>query len=126
MSSNPIHFESKTKNPNIPTVYDISVADVNHNKAHVRLIDVRRPDEWVGELGHIREAELMTLDTLPLKINDLNKNEVIVFVCRSGGRSAQATAFAQQNGFQNVYNMAGGMLAWNEANFETVEKNGES
>ncbi len=123
MGSNQIQFTTQTQNPNIPAVVDISIQDVKNNKTKVRLIDVRRPDEWSGEFGHIAEAELMTLDTLPQKISDLNKDETIVFICRSGGRSAQATAFAKIQGFQNVFNMAGGMIAWNQANFEVVEQN---
>ncbi|MEK6554880.1 MAG: rhodanese-like domain-containing protein [Bdellovibrionota bacterium] len=123
MGSNPIQFTTQTQNPSIPSVTDISVQDVVNNKTKARLIDVRRPDEWTGELGHIAEAELMTLDTLPQKINDLNKDETIIFICRSGARSAQATAFAKQQGFKEVYNMAGGMLAWNQANLEVVEQN---
>lgn len=123
MSSNPIQFTTQTQNPNIPSVTDITIQDVLSNKEKVRLIDVRRPDEWTGEFGHIAEAELMTLDTLPQKISDLNKDETIVFICRSGGRSAQATAFAKQQGFQSVFNMAGGMIAWNQANFKVVEQN---
>lgn len=104
-------------------IQDIDPAELRSKKTQVRIIDVRRPDEWTGELGHIAEASLITLDTLPQRIGELDKNDTIVFVCKSGGRSAQATAFAKQNGFNSVYNMAGGMLAWNENNFEVSERN---
>lgn len=116
-------FSTAKQNPNIPIVEDIEPSELRDKKSFVKIIDVRRPDEWAAELGHIEEASLMTLDTLPQRIGELDKNDTIVFVCRSGGRSAQATAFAKQNGFSNVYNMAGGMLAWNERNFEVSERN---
>lgn len=116
-------FSTAKQNPNIPIVEDIEPSELRDKKTSVKIIDVRRPDEWTGELGHIAEASLMTLDTLPQRISELDKNETVVFVCRSGGRSAQATAFAKQNGFNSVYNMAGGMLAWNERNFEVSERN---
>ena len=119
-----LQLKSKTPNPNIPGVIDVSIEEVYELKNNLYLIDVRRPDEWVGEFGHIDCAELLTLDLLPQKISELPKDKVIVFVCRSGARSANATAFALENGFSEVYNMKGGMLAWTANNFESVEKNG--
>jgi len=44
-----------------------------------------------------------------------DRNKEIVFVCRSGGRSGQATELALQMGFNKVANMTGGMIAWNLA-----------
>jgi rhodanese-related sulfurtransferase len=115
-------FKSKSANPNIPGVDDITPDELREKKSQVRIIDVRRPDEWVGEFGHIQEAELITLNHLPNSIENLPKDQTIVFVCKSGGRSAQATAFAKENGYTSVYNMRGGMIAWTEKNFETVER----
>lgn len=125
MAPNYTEFTSKTANPNFPDVFDISPAELREKKSQVRIIDVRRPDEWVGEFGHIAEAELITLDTLPDHIDDLPKDKTIVFVCRSGNRSAQATAFARHNGFDSVYNMQGGMIAWTQNNFEVVDRDSE-
>jgi rhodanese-related sulfurtransferase len=125
MSTNKsIPFKSKTPNPDLPVVFDISSDELNQHRADVRIIDVRRPDEWVGEYGHIAEAELITLNTLPNRIHELNKDEIVVFVCRSGSRSAQAAAFAMENGIQNAYNMKGGMIDWTNKRFTAVEKNG--
>lgn len=79
------------------------------------LIDVRRPEEYVGELGHIKGTKLVTLGPdLENFIANTNKEEVIIFICRSGARSANATLLARGQGFQNVYNMQGGMLGWNQ------------
>lgn len=78
-------------------------------------IDVRRPDEFVGELGHVAGARLATLGPeLMTYLGSLDKKSQIVFICRSGGRSGQATALARQMGFEQVANMTGGMLRWNE------------
>ena len=116
-------FENKSPNPMIAGVLDVTATEVNEQKGHVRLIDVRQPPEWSGELGHIPEAELITLDTLPDRIEELPKDQTLVIVCRSGNRSAQATSFLKNNGFEEVYNMAGGMIAWNEEGYETADKN---
>jgi hydroxyacylglutathione hydrolase len=118
-----IHFESKTENPNFEGVYDILPQELNEilkNKSNdVKLIDVRQPDEYVGELGHVPGAELMVLDTLPEKLGSLSKNKTLIFICRSGNRSARATAFALANGFHSVFNLQGGMLLWNELKLST-------
>jgi len=83
-----------------------------------KIIDVRRPDEFVGELGHIDGAVLATLETdLTPYLEKLSKDENYVFVCRSGGRSGVACQLAASVGFQNIFNMQGGMIAWNEKRF---------
>lgn len=75
-----------------------------------RVIDVRQPNEIAQ--GTVPRAEAVPLHTLPLKLNELDPQETLVFVCRSGARSAQACMFLQQQGFHNVYNLRGGMLGW--------------
>ena len=67
-------------------------------------------------------AELIVLDTIPQRIGEIERDKPVIFICRSGNRSAQASSFAQENGFTNVYNMRGGMLLWNEKNFEVEGK----
>ncbi|UFJ40907.1 rhodanese-like domain-containing protein [Brevibacillus humidisoli] len=76
----------------------------------LQIIDVREPHEW--EEGHIPQATLIPLATLPVRLEELDKETPIVMVCRSGARSWNATAYVQQFGYQ-AENMAGGMLAWN-------------
>lgn len=112
-------FETKLQNPSYPQVCDISAAELNGKKEQVCIVDVRQADEFSGELGHIPDAKLIPLNILPEQIEELPKNQTIVFVCRSGGRSARATAFALQSGIDDVYNLKGGMLHWNELQFET-------
>jgi len=79
------------------------------------LIDVRRIDEYTGELGHIEKAKLFTLGPdLEQFLNTADKNLPILFICRSGARSAGATMRAMELGFKEVYNMEGGMIFWND------------
>ena len=75
-----------------------------------RIIDVRSPQEIAG--GAIPGALSMPLTTVPLRLNELDRGQPLVFVCRSGNRSAQACMFLQQQGFDNVINLRGGMTAW--------------
>ncbi len=79
----------------------------------MKIIDVRRPDEFTGELGHIPEADLMCLqDNFEQQISKLDKKAPHLFVCRSGGRSARAARIALGHGFTTIYNMEGGMLEY--------------
>ena len=78
------------------------------------MIDVRELHEW--EQDHVEGVEKISLGTLPAKLADMEawKDKEVVMICRSGGRSGRATAFLAQQGFQNVRNLTGGMLAWKE------------
>ena len=80
------------------------------------IIDVRQPQEFNDELGHIQGAQLMTLGPdLEKGLKSLKPNGNYLFVCRSGGRSSKATHQAMMQGFAQVTNMQGGMLAWRDA-----------
>lgn len=114
MANNFTQFESKEENLHFDRVFDIDPRELAKKREQVCLIDVRQPDEFSGELGHIPGAQLIVLDTLPERLHQIPKDQTVVFVCKSGGRSARATAFALQSGFSEVYNLKGGMLLWND------------
>ena len=75
----------------------------------VNLIDVREVDEV--DSGHIPGIVNIPLGLLEFRMHELDKNQHYYLVCRSGGRSGQATMFLESQGF-NVTNMTGGMLDW--------------
>ena len=81
----------------------------------MRIVDVRDPREFTGELGHLPGAELVPLQTLASAASRWPRGEPLVLVCRSGRRSAQAARALSAAGFRCVMNMVGGMLAWSEA-----------
>jgi rhodanese-related sulfurtransferase len=83
--------------------------------SRVRLVDVREPGEFTGELGHIRGAELIPLATVVEHARGWSPDEEVVLVCRSGNRSGRACAELAKLGHRKLMNMAGGMLAWNAA-----------
>ena len=98
----------------IPTLNPQDISSLSDFK----IIDVRSNEEFTGELGHIENAKLVTLGPeLEEFLNSSDKHRPLIFVCRSGGRSAQATKIALQAGFDEVYNMAGGMMQWNALGF---------
>jgi methyl-accepting chemotaxis protein/rhodanese-related sulfurtransferase len=78
------------------------------------IIDVRRPEEYNDNLGHIPKSRLSTLQTdFKSDVKKLDKNKSYLFVCRSGGRSTKAAQMAINHGITQVFNFDGGMLAWN-------------
>jgi rhodanese-related sulfurtransferase len=79
----------------------------------VRLVDVRTDAEIAQ--GKIPQGEPLPLHLLPLHMEGMDRNATTIFYCRSGGRSAQAAAFVAANGFTDVYNLQGGIIAWANA-----------
>ncbi len=105
------------------TVEDLFNHTEDIQSKKIRLIDVRRPDEYNAELGHIAGAELITLGPdLTAFLEKGDRTEEIVFVCRSGGRSGAATAESVRAGYKFSVNMLGGMLRWNEKKLPVVRK----
>lgn len=94
---------------------DVDPVRVDAARGKTRIVDVREPDEFTGELGHIEEAELVPLGAVELEAQKWDREREIVLVCRSGNRSGRAAAALSAMGFRRVMNMVGGMLAWNDA-----------
>ncbi len=90
------------------------------DRAGIQLIDVRQPEEWTAELGHIADASLLPLADLLLggPPPGTDPARPVVLVCRSGKRSARAAAALAFFGFPRVYNLAGGMIAWNQTGLD--------
>ncbi|MEO8059645.1 MAG: MBL fold metallo-hydrolase [Burkholderiales bacterium] len=84
----------------------------SHQAPDIQIIDVREPQEFTDALGHIRGARLLPLSELSTRIGEIDRDRPVVAVCRSGARSAQATLMLQQAGFEDIANLAGGMLRW--------------
>jgi len=86
---------------------------INHKNALV--LDVREEAEF--STGHIRGAKLITLLKLKDRVGELERyrDQPIVVVCRSGNRSATASALLGNREFRQVYSLAGGMMAWQKA-----------
>lgn len=78
----------------------------------VWVLDVRESVELAGELGHIRGSKHIPLDQLRSRLEELPKDRPIVVVCRSGGRSGQASMILESAGFDEVANLRDGMLRW--------------
>jgi rhodanese-related sulfurtransferase len=78
----------------------------------IQLIDVRQLHEH--EAGRISGSRLIELAALPAQADEIDRDQPVVFYCRSGARSAMATAAFTQAGY-DAHNMAGGLLDWEAA-----------
>ena len=94
--------------------WDISVEDLKKLRdegADFQLIDVREQREY--DICHL-DGELIPLGTIAQKLPELDPSAHIVVHCRSGVRSAKAVQALRGAGFENVWNVQGGILAWIE------------
>ena len=102
--------EEKPVNQN--GVPEISVEELKKKldaREDVFVLDVREPHEY--QICNIN-GHLIPLNDLPKRVGELDRDKETVVHCRSGVRSARAVGFLRQAGFQNVTNLAGGILAW--------------
>ena len=76
------------------------------------LLDVREPEEFAAY--RIEGSTLIPMRSIPARLHELDRRADIVMVCRSGARSYHAGMFLKQNGFERVYNLAGGVIAWSQ------------
>ncbi len=95
----------------VPDVADLSPAEVagRLSAPGLQLIDVREPEEW--EAGRIAGARLLPLGELAAAAESIDRAMPVVFVCRSGTRSAMASEAFAAAGY-DAHNLDGGLQAW--------------
>ncbi|GJM42693.1 MAG: hypothetical protein DHS20C20_29750 [Ardenticatenaceae bacterium] len=98
---------------NVQTVADIKDQD------GVIVLDVR--EQWEYDEGHIPGVTLIPMDEVADRLAEIPTDKEVIVTCRSGNRSGQITDFLRQQGYDNVHNMEGGILAWESAGYD-VEK----
>lgn len=74
------------------------------------LLDVREPQEYAA--GHVPGSTLIPLGQLANRIAELPRDRPILVICQSGSRSGLATQLLQRQGFGDVSNIQGGIMAW--------------
>lgn len=109
------------------TLHDISVKDVQACQDQYILVDVREPHELLGPEGFVKSSLLFPLGPSLIQFFEkADPSKAYVFICRSGVRSRKACEIAILYGFSCVYNMKGGMVAWqgNKKNLTQTRING--
>jgi sulfur-carrier protein adenylyltransferase/sulfurtransferase len=78
------------------------------------IVDVREPYEWeIGNLGEFG-ARLIPMAELGERLDEIARDAEIVLQCRSGSRSGRALEFLRTQGYEKLYNLKGGILAWSD------------
>lgn len=74
------------------------------------LMDVREP--WEFEHCRIEGAVLVPMQTIPERKSEFDSGSEIVLICHHGARSQQVALYLERNGFERLYNLAGGVASW--------------
>lgn len=80
------------------------------NRTPPLLLDVREP--WETQICGIEPSERMPMQTLTSRLHELDPAQPVVCVCHHGGRSLHVAHFLSRQGFEDVYNLTGGVDAW--------------
>lgn len=104
---------------NLPAEVDVNTTAAVQDNPDVMLIDVR--EQWEYDEGHIPGITHIPMGEVASRLDDIPKDKTVILSCRSGNRSGQVTDFLRENGYDNVHNMSGGIVAWEQAGLE-VEK----
>jgi len=97
------------------------VSEMLAENSDIVLIDVRTPEEF--QEGHLDGAQLINFydANFQADVEKLDTAKKYVVYCRSGGRSSKSVSAMKKMGFEDVYNMSGGVLAWQRADLELVK-----
>ena len=95
------------------TVTAQQVAALQESNADVLVLDVRELSEY--EAGHIPGVTLMPVGEVASRLNEIPEDKPVIVTCRSGNRSGQVANFPREQGYENIHNMQGGILAWEAA-----------
>lgn len=92
------------------------------NREDAIVLDVRENKEYQG--GHILNSIHIPQSALAKRVTELEKykSRPIIVGCRSGHRSAHACGLLKKQGFETVYNLSGGVMAWQSANLPLTRK----
>jgi rhodanese-related sulfurtransferase len=94
---------------NIPEITPAEFVARRDRGEAMTLLDVR--ETWELDVASVPGIVHIPMGEVAQRVNELNRNEEVVVLCRSGRRSLEVARFLQQNGFKAV-NLAGGILAW--------------
>lgn len=110
-----------TEQPGKANFPNISVQEAKAmvDSGDVFILDVRTQEEY--DAGHISGSTLIPVEVIGTRLNEIPKDRKILVYCRSGRRSIEASKILVNNGFEEIYNMNGGIDDWIRSGFEVVK-----
>ena len=102
-------------------VIDVAKYEKKITEPNIQLIDVRTSEEFSE--GHIENAVNIdvTADDFDAKVASLDKEKPVMVYCKSGGRSAKASARLKELVFKTITDLEGGITNWKSENKPTVK-----
>ena len=99
----------------------ITASELNKANDSILLIDVRTPDEFAS--GHIQNSVNIDMrsDDFKEQIAALEKGQEIYLYCKKGGRSNSAAKMIEEMDFEKIYDLKGGITAWEDEGLKTVK-----
>jgi rhodanese-related sulfurtransferase len=118
--------QNTTESP-LQGIHNISAADAyaliraNKDNPNFEIIDIRTPDEYAA--GHLENAKLIDYyaDNFKAELDKLDRTKSYLIYCRTGSRSGLARDIMEGMGFLSVYNMQGGITAWQAGGYGVVK-----
>jgi rhodanese-related sulfurtransferase len=103
----------------LPLTLDVQEVAELKEMDGVLVVDVR--EQWEYDEKHIPGVTLIPMSEIENRLTEIPSDREVIFTCRSGNRSGQVTDFLRQQGFDNVHNMEGGIVAWESAGFSVEQ-----
>jgi rhodanese-related sulfurtransferase len=82
------------------------------NRQKVTLLDVREATEL--EIASLQDTKHIPMMQIPVRLHELSRDNPLVVICHSGGRSRRVSEFLLSSGFSSVFNLTGGIDAWSQ------------
>ncbi|MCL4265195.1 MAG: rhodanese-like domain-containing protein [Anaerolineae bacterium] len=105
-------------NPNLdsatlPAAIDVQTVAAVKERDDVLLLDVR--EQWEYDEGHIPGVTLIPMNEVASRLSEIPTDKEVIVTCRTGNRSGQVADFLRAQGYTNIHNMEGGIVAWEAA-----------
>lgn len=97
----------------LPDAIDAATLAEVKDRSDVVVLDVR--EQWEYNEGHIPGVVHIPMNDIPGRLAEIPTDQTVIVTCRSGNRSGQVSAFLRDQGFTNIHNLNGGILAWQSA-----------
>ena len=96
----------------LPATVDAKTVAEIKDRSDVVVLDVR--EQWEYDENHIPGVVHIAMNDVPARLSEIPTDGTVIVSCRSGNRSGQVTDFLRQQGYTNVHNLQGGILAWQQ------------
>jgi len=113
-------FDAEEPADSVPSISVMELKRKMDSREPLTLVDVREPYEY--EIARIEGSKLIPLGELETRLGEIPREKMIVMHCHSGMRSERGAQLLRQAGFENVYNLEGGIEAWSSEVDSTVPR----